>query len=214
LKRTALFFLACFIFPTSLVRGSQDIIPLGTGVGMMGGYATYADQNHGGSVAFGLSFILGLSRNFAIEIAGTRSESNISGSTMGLAPGKFTTIPIQLNVQFRFPTSARLVPFISIGGGYYINTYKIAPNVVFSGGNVGYPFIENVRNSIGGQIGGGIDFFANAKIALGARICYSISNAKGAWSYTGPTGIVTSGTIDKIKLNYLFLGINVRYVFR
>jgi outer membrane protein W len=213
-KNISILFAICVLL-TSFGTADQRTTPLGTEIGIIGGYASYSDQNHAGSAAYGLTFTLGITKNIALELVGLPSDSTITGSSEGLDAGKLTTVPIQLNIQFRFPVTDQFVYYLSLGGGLHVNTFKIDSTVASSWQNLGFSINDKVNNSMGFQVGGGFDFFATENFALGPIISYSISNTKGSWSMTeNSTGIVTSGNIDKIKLNSLFFGIRLLYVFK
>jgi outer membrane protein W len=214
-KNISILFAICVLL-TSFGIADQKTTPLGTGIGILGGYATYPDQNNVGSAAYGLSLTLGITKNIAIELVGLPSNPTITGSPGGLDAGKLKTVPIQLNIQFRYPVTDQFAYYLNLGGGLYLNTFNIDSTVASSWQNLGFSINEKVNNSFGFQVGGGFDFFATENFALGPIISYSFSNTKGSRSMTeNSTGIVTSGTIDNIKLNSLFIGIRMLvYIFK
>ena len=195
---------------------AQETWPMGTGIGLFGGYAMPSSDLYSGSIAYGLNLSYVVMKNLAIELTGFRFESDVEGSTDGLSAGKLAVMPIQLSLQGRFPVSGgRLVPFVEAGAGYYLNTFTLDEALASDWSAVGFNLDESVENVVGFHFGAGLDFFVARNIALGAGVKYCIATTKGAWSLTETaTGTSATGDLEDLKVGPLAFGIRLRFIFK
>ncbi len=194
---------------------SQEAWPMGSGIGLFGGYAMPANEGYSGTIAYGFNLSFVVMKNLAVELTGFRFESDVEGSTDGFSAGKMAVMPIQLSLQGRFPVSGgRLIPFVEAGAGYYLNTFTLDGALASDWNAVGFDLEESVENVVGFHVGAGLDFFVARNISLGAGVKYCIATTKGSWSLTDTTtGTSASGDLEDIKVGPLAFGIRLRYIF-
>ena len=205
---------AAVMLPTAL--RAQETWPMGTGIGLFGGYAQPANEGYGGAVAYGFNLSFVVMKNLAVEVTGFRFESAVDGSVPGLSKGKLAVMPVQLSLQGRFPMSGgRLVPFVEAGAGYYLDTFTLDEALAADFNAVGLKADESVDNVVGFHFGAGLDFFVARNIALGAGVKYCIATAKGSWSMTDTaSGTAVNGDLDDLKVGPLAFGVRLRFIFK
>lgn len=195
---------------------AQETWPMGTGLGLFGGYARPSDDLYEGAVAYGFNLSYVFTPNLAVELSGFRFESAVKGSTDGLSEGKLAVMPVQLSVQGRFPMKGgRLIPFVEAGAGYYINKFSLDSGLASDWAALGFDMEESVESVVGYHFGAGVDFFVSGKISLGAEVKYCIATAQGTWRLADAAGgAEASGELKDLGVGPLAFGIRLKYVLK
>ncbi|MDW7761303.1 MAG: OmpW family outer membrane protein [Acidobacteriota bacterium] len=181
-------------------------------IGGGGGYMS--TSKYGSGVVFGGSLAAGLTKNIGIELRGSYFQGDVAGEASGLSKGKFTTIPIQLSLQFRYPVGDKLVPYFGGGAGYYMNDFALDASVVSKWSDVGFTISETMDPCIGFHFGGGLDFLFAPKIIVNLDVRYALAKTAGAWKLVDENGAAeASGTLDNLEINPLAATLSIRYGF-
>ena len=189
---------------------------MGTGVGLAAGDAKPSDSLYSGGVSGGLVFSIGLWKYLALEIQGGYFGSGVQGSNEGLSKGKLTVIPIQLSLQGRYPVNeGRLMPYLELGGGYYLNSFAVDSDLVDDWERVGFALEEKVEGAFGFHFGAGLDFFLSRNFSLGLGFKYCLVRMNGSWSLTDNAGSTeVTGDLEDLKLSPLTIALRLRFVFK
>ncbi len=159
--------------------------PLGIGVGLAGGYAKPSNELYSGGMAFGFCVSIGFIEYLAVEITGQYFGPKVESSDEGLSKGKLSIMPIQLSLQGRYPFSGgRLVPYLELGGGYYLNNFTVDGDLAGNWERVGFKLEEKVESAMGFHFGAGLDFYVIRNLSLGLGFKYCLAKMKGSWSLT------------------------------
>jgi len=194
----------------SAAQTSPDFHKFSIGAG--GGYMS--TSKYGSGLVFGGSLVAGITKNFGIELRGSYFQGDVAGEASGLSKGKFTTIPIQLSLQFRYPVGDKLVPYLGGGAGYYLNDFALDASVVSKWSNVGFTISETMDPGIGFHFGGGLDFLVVPKIIVNIDVRYALAKAKVTWKLADENGVAeASGTLDNLEINPLAAALSIRYGF-
>ena len=185
------------------------------GLGLMGGYGLFSDNNYNGGVAFGATFTFGFSRNIAIELGGIYLKGAVAGNTDTLAKGKLTTVPLQLSLMGRLPIGKMITPYILAGGNYFLNSFTLDSTVTDGWNAVDFTLTEKVDKSFGFHFGGGLEFALSKSLSAGADVRYFIAKTKGNWSLKDNKSPVESiGTFSDLKLDALMFAVGLKYFFK
>ena len=183
-------------------------------IGIGAGYSMPRENNYSDEVYYGGNFCLGISKNLSIELSGLRVQYDVVGSVDGLSNGELSIIPIQLSIQVRFPVTHRFVPYALGGGGYYLNSFALAEEIINTWDALGFDIEEKIENSIGYHFGAGLDLFITGNIVINADFRYCLVKAKGSWSLTDQiSGTVTSGNLDNLNINTIMFGAGLKFCF-
>jgi len=181
-------------------------------LGLVGGYIS--TPKCGSGPVFGGTFMLGISKNFALEIRASRFQGEVPGEINGLSKGRLTTMPIQLSLLVRIPIGSRIVPYILGGGGYFLNDFKIDSTIASDWSAVGFTISEEIEGSAGFHFGTGLDFLLSSHVGLNADIRYSFTAAKGTWKLIDKYGVAQeTGSLPDLKINPLAAGLGIRFGF-
>jgi outer membrane protein W len=181
-------------------------------LGICAGYATSSE--YGGGAAYGGVFNIKITKNIAFELCGFTFPGTAKGESGGLSKGTLTIIPIQLSVQGCLNVGERLVPYISAGGGYYMNKHRIDSQIASNWKSLGFNISEKVENKISLHFGAGMDVILSSALGLNADLRYCLLNTRGSWVLTDEiSGTSVSGQIGNINLNSLVLSISIKIFF-
>ncbi|MCK5059056.1 MAG: porin family protein [Candidatus Aminicenantes bacterium] len=184
------------------------------GIGVTAGYALPGNTNLDGALTYGINFCYEITKYFALEVSGLRFQSGVTGEVDSLSDGTLTVMPLQLSLQGRYPVNNQLVPYVSGGIGYYLNSFALDNEVVNNWNAVNFDIEESLEHAIGFHFGAGIDYFIIPNIAVNADFKYCIFKAAGTWTLTDLTGTATaSGDIAEIDLNTVIFTAGVKYFF-
>lgn len=185
-----------------------------SGIGIIAGYAMPSEKKYESGLNYSANFYLGITKNIAIEISGQRFQSNVEENPEALSKGKLSITPIQPGLQFRFPISSKIVPYLAGGGGYYMNSFSLDDEIDNSWNNLGFDVEEKVENAAGFYFGTGIDLFFTKNLAFNADIRYNIAKTKGSWELTDQiSNVNTPGALENLNLNSIILGAGLKFCF-
>lgn len=183
-------------------------------VGLTAGYAKAFKSEHGSGLAYGLNVGYDLSSRIAVGLRLTRFELGITESPDGLSKGKTTLMPIEIEVQGRFPVGAKLTPYVAVGGGYAVNSHKMDGGLSSQWSTVGFSVSESVKSGFSILGGAGLDFAVTPKILANFEVRIMMSKSDGSWTMKDvATGTQASGTLSGLSWNSVIAGLSVKYVF-
>jgi len=206
-----------FLIALPAPAGAQDYEGIkGMGVGLAAGFAKPSDSLFSGGVSAGLVFSIGLMKYLAVELQGGYFMSGVEGSADGLSKGTLNVIPLQLSLLVRYPVAGgRLMPFLEMGGGYYLNNFALDSELSEDWEQIGFTMEEEVESTLGFHFGLGFDYFLSRNLALGLGFRYGLAKAEAGWSLTDiASSIEASGDLESIGLNPLTIALRLRYVFK
>jgi outer membrane protein len=218
-KIVVLFFVvSAFVLVFGQVGLAQDMKGK-FGIGARIGYVNYAgdDYEESGSTIdvdfdaaamYGGNLVYYIHRYFSFELSAdyVKTDTEIKGS--GLSPtniGELKQVPIILNGRFHFSTNQKIRPYLSAGIGYYINDFDLSDSlssVLPSGSEL------DPDNSIGFNLGGGIQFLLNEHFAIDLDLKYIWNKTDFEAKAPGYAPEETS-----VNLDNFYVGIGLKYYF-
>ncbi len=213
--------LAAGLAVLALTAGGLGAAPLGNGLrlSLNGDYVitSATDQNNG--FGAGASLALAVSPNLSFELNAQFTSVATTGTTTGGEPilqqGRLRQIPIQLLAQLRLPLpSLPLVPYITAGAGYSLNSFSLDETLVAGFDDLGIDVTEDIANSFVWTVGAGIDYLASPELVFNVHALYRSSSADADWSFTDQvSGEAVQGTLTGLGLKDIVLGIGIGYRF-
>ncbi|MEW5735739.1 MAG: OmpW family outer membrane protein [Thermodesulfobacteriota bacterium] len=179
------------------------------GVGLRVGYKTYAgddesdpvvgkiDLDFDSTVAYGANFTWFFVDDFAAELAVeyAKSTMTVKGGGQSVDIGDVSQLPILLTLRYQ-PTLAECwMPYVGIGGGYFINDFSENENS--RGANV------ELEDKFGFLVNVGCEYLIDGSNAIGLDLRY-------CWDSTKDKNTVNSESID---LNALNISLGYKYYF-
>ncbi|MCX6554698.1 MAG: outer membrane beta-barrel protein [Candidatus Aminicenantes bacterium] len=185
------------------------------GVGVWGGYGLFSNGQFNDGVAFGASFILGLGKYFAVELAGSYLGTSVENEANSLSKGKLAAMPLQLSLLGRFPVGKKLTPYLLAGGNYFFNSFSLDSASADGWDAVGITLSEKVAGAFGFHFGAGLEFALGDSLSADVDVRYFLANGKSNWSMKDNESLVeTSGTLSDIKLNAMVFALGFKYFFK
>jgi outer membrane protein W len=183
-------------------------------IGIESGYSMPRENYYSDEIYYGGNFSLGISKNLSLELSGLRVLYEVEGSADGLSNGELSVIPIQLSIQVRFPVTARFIPYVLGGGGYYLNSFTLDEEIINTWDALGFDVEETIENSFGYHVGAGLDFFITGNIGINVDLKYCLVKTKGSWSLTDQIGgTIVSGDLENLSLNSIMVGAGLKFCF-
>lgn len=188
--------------------------------GLFGGFALTSEANYGNGIAFGGHLGFDLTPNIAVELRATRFSFDVTGSDIGLSEGKMGVMPLELNIQGRFPVGKSIIPYIAVGLGYSLNSFDVDAALLDDWDAVGMTIEETVKSGLAIFAGLGLDFAImpgpnpgqGLFINLEAR--YMMSKASGSWTLTDQVSKTSTGAdLKDLKLDTIMFGLGFKYGF-
>jgi opacity protein-like surface antigen len=187
----------------------------GIRIGLMGGYASMSE--YGGGIAYGGTIGIDLMKYVAVEIKGTRFQGGTyAGSADGLSKGVMTRMPIEFHIQGRFPLmNGKLIPYLTVGGGFGLNSFEVDPELVSSWNDLGMTISEKVENKIFiPAIGLGLDFAIMPNFVVNLEGRYLMGKTDGSWSLLeNNSGIEATGTLADLNMSTIVFGLGFKFQF-
>lgn len=159
------------------------------------------------AVMFGGNLTYYIHRYFSFELSVDYAKTDVDLKVLSLSEniGEMKQIPIILNGRFHFSTNQKISPYLSVGIGYYINDFDLSDSlssVAPSG------FELDPEDSIGFNLGGGIQFLLNEHFALDLDLKY-------IWNETDVEAKAPGYTTEEISvdLDNFYVGIGLKYYF-
>jgi outer membrane protein W len=202
--------------PVESARGKEIVPPSRrTSIGFLAGAGFFSASRIGASPAFGMSFSLGISRNLAVELAGSFLMAKTDYDPQTHSQGKLLAMPLQFSLIGRFPVGRKLTPFALAGGSYFINSFMLDGTVKDGWSAVGMSVSEKVNNALGVHFGAGVEYSLSRFLTVGIDVRYFLAKAKGSWSLKeNASGLESSGTYSGVNLNALVGSMALKYVFK
>ncbi|MGB8951546.1 MAG: hypothetical protein WCC06_02610 [Candidatus Aminicenantales bacterium] len=183
--------------------------------GILGGYALTSERNYGTGLTYGLNFCFEVSKSLAFELSGFRFQCPVNSAPEGLSQGKLSVLPVLLSLQTRFPVNGNVyIPYIILGGGYYITHFTMDSAVSAQWEDVGFRIEEKIENAFAVHFGVGIEVFLNSKISVyfDARYGYARSNGSRTLSDSS-SGEKIPETLESFNLDTLLIGMGIKFSF-
>ena len=182
---------------------------------LQAGYALPPESAYEGDIVFGGGLSYLVTPNVAVELALYRTQSEVQGTLEGLSSGKLTMMPVSLSVQGRYPLGDRLIPYAQVGVAYNFLDFKLCSLCQSEWEEVGFAISEEIDNSIGFQVGAGLDYRITDRIAVNVDLRYQILNGQGTWSMSDQfSGISQSGNLDDLNLSALVFRIGAKFFLK
>ena len=190
--------------------------------GLCGGFALTNEANYGNGIAFGGHLGFELTPNIAVELRATRFSFDVTGSEIGigLSKGTMAVMPLELNIQGRFPVGKSIIPYIALGLGYSLNSFDLDAELLDDWNAVGMTIEETVKSGLAIFAGLGLDFAImpgpnpgqGLFINLEAR--YMMSKTSGSWTFTDQVSKTSTGAdLKDLKLDTIMFGLGFKYGF-
>jgi hypothetical protein len=176
------------------------------------GYGRFADKSYGGAVVYGASLGFDLTRNLSLEICGTRLDGSATATTDGLSAGQLAVMPLEIMVEGRFPFGdGKWAAFAAFGGGFVLTSFTYDATAAASWTAAGFAVVENVQSTACATASAGLEYALGRTSALRLEARYRVAKPSGTWSITDSlSGESVSGTLDKLSLDSLTVGLVVR----
>jgi outer membrane protein W len=185
---------------------------IGAGISM--GYTIPSDSHYKGGPKIGGSLIFIPIKYCALELSGLYSQSSTEDDTDALSEGKLTAIEIGLNLVGRFPIKDTFIPYISAGGCYSINNFKLDADLISTWEDLGFDIAETVENAFGAVVGAGFDFQMVRGLILGIDFKYRLMTSDGTWTFTDQlSSSEEQRTITQLNLNSISVTLGIKYLF-
>ena len=196
------------------LASAQDTIKLSRG--NISGFGSFAaaqadglDSGHG----FGFSGAYFFGDTIGVEGAYRRQGFTIEETdTNLLAPGDLNANVITLNVVARL-SSGRVQPYGTGGVAFFMNDYSTDSSTAQQLAQFNFTPNDSVENTVGFNVGGGVDIQASRSIGIFVEGRYFIATADTDRSLIDDFTQVTANDPGEQKLNYLTLNVGVRIYF-
>ena len=184
------------------------------GIGARVGYVNYAgddydvsgsniDVDFDNAAIYGGNLVYYIQRYFSLELSAdyVKTDTELKGvDSSPINIGELKQVPIILNGRFHFSTNQKISPYLSGGIGYYLNDFDLSNS---SAGNELDP-----DNSIGFNLGGGIQFLLNEHFAIDLDLKYIWNKTDFEAKVPGYAPEETS-----VNLDNFYVGIGLKYYF-
>lgn len=187
-------------------------IKIGAGISI--GYTIPFDSHYKEGPKLGGRLIFIPIKYCALELSGFYSQSSTEDDTDALSEGKLSAIEIGLNVVGRFPIKDKFIPYISAGGIYSINSFKLDADLISTWDDLGFDIAETVENAFGAVVGAGFDFQMVSGLTLGIDIKCRLMTSEGNWTFTDQlSSSEETATITQLNLNSISVFLGIKYLF-
>lgn len=181
-------------------------------ISIQSGYAKM--PNYEGGYILGGTFTLNILRNFAIELSIFRFPGKSKGGINDLSKGSLEFLPIQIGLRLQGNIGKYIIPYVNVGGDYFLNKFKIDSQIKNQWQNLGFDINENILNNFSAHIGGGLDFSLSKYILLEVGAKYCFANTNGEWEFKDNfSGEIVKGKLEKLELNPLIFNIGLKLFF-
>lgn len=150
-------------------------------IGASGGYGGFSD--HSGKAAFEIGAGYSFSKSLVLLINTGYLSTDTDGKEEDFSTGKVSSVPVELSLKFRLSSSGKLIPWVSAGAGYYINSFSIESGMSSSYEKLGIKVSEEPDNSIGLLFGAGLDYMLGKSVYAGLSAKYVIAKTSADWSF-------------------------------
>ncbi len=185
-----------------------DVIDKGTYTGPGSDLGSSDADNSG---VYGFDIFYGFTERIALDLTMTYRKTDIKVD--GSEWGDVKTISLIPSIQFRYPLSQTVTPYIDVGMGININSFNESSS--FNANN------EDVimDNSLALKIGTGLDFFARENLILNVALDWIYNKGDTVSNVTEDT-VINGTTVNKGRyrswetdLSGFNLMFGIRYLF-
>lgn len=181
------------------------------GIGLEAGFGMFQEEQFGEGTAISLNLFYNFTPKFRMELKGGYMSIKTEEEPTGLSQGTLKVMPLMLSLQYRMKVGAKLFPYLTVGVGYYINSFDLEIGNEWLA--LGYEINDEVDSGLGFHAGLGLDYFFSPAMAFTLDARYVMANLKGTYSIRElVTGITNSGGFD-IPLNHFVVGAGLRFLF-
>jgi len=175
------------------------------------GYAFPGESSYGSDISFGGGVGFLVNRFVSVELGLVRYPSQAESSPQGLSAGRLTLMPVYFSVQGRYPLTNRITPYAQVGVAYNFLDFKLCSQCQAAWDDLGFVVAEDVDNSLGFQVGAGLDYGITPTIAVNADLRYHILSGQGTWSLSDQfSSVLQSGELSDLNLNALVFRVGVK----
>lgn len=199
-----------------MLAGSAGILNAASGakkkgIGLEAGFGMFQEAQFKEGTAISLNLFYTFTPKFRMELRGGYMSVKSDNEPTGLSQGTLKVIPLQLSLQYRLKMGAKLFPYLTIGAGYYINSFDLEKGGEWQA--LGYEINDDVDSGAGFHAGLGLDYFFSPSVAFALDARYVFANLKGTHSISEVvTGITNTGEID-VPMNHFTVGVGLRFLF-
>ncbi len=163
--------------------------------GVSGGYGSFSDYS--GKASFEVSAGYKLTGNLMLLLNAGYVAGNTDADAEDFSGGKLHTVPLELSVRYQLKKEGKLIPWLSAGGGYYLNGFSLDGNIKKSYSDQGFEVTESVKNRLGLTLGAGIDYAAGSSVTLVLSVKYVNMSSPAGWSIKDVrSGVTRKGEFD------------------
>lgn len=162
----------------------------------------------GGAVAGFFSPVLGAEfsvRLQSFDVAGTDANE--------LSSGTLDAIVVTGNVVARFPTSGKVVPYVTGGVAFYTSDFEIESGLASDLAAFNFTAVDSVENAVGFNAGGGVLFALGRSFGVFGEARYVVASADTTGGLSDQVSGVTREVAGSQKLNNLSIGFGVSILF-
>jgi hypothetical protein len=179
---------------------------------LRGGYGLFVDKSYSGAAAYGAGAGFDLARHLSLELSGMRLSSSAAATSDGLSAGRIGLMPLEIMVEARFPLGAgKWAAFGAFGGGFVLTSFTFDSTAAAAWTAAGFAVVEKVQSTACVSAAAGLEVALSGTSALRLEARYRLMKPSGTWSITDLiSGETVSGTLDKLSLDSLTVGLAVR----
>ena len=181
--------------------------------GLFGGFATTGADGLDSGAVFGGSAAFFFTDRLGIEAGVRRRSLDVTATPSNvLSGGSLDSTVVTGSVVFRFP-GARVAPYLLAGVAYFSNTFEVAPAIASDLAALNFQVSEDVKSSLGFNVGAGADFLVASRFALFGEVRYLAGSMDTAAELTDTISGTAAETEGSQDLNGLEMRAGVRFVF-
>lgn len=176
------------------------------------GAGVFMDKSYGIAAVYGVGLGFDLARNLSLELSGTRLDTSVTAATDGLSAGRLGLMPLEIMVEARFPFGGGTwAAFGAFGGGFVPASFTFDSAAAAAWTAVGFAVAENVQSNACLSAAAGLEMALSATSVVRLEARYRLMKPSGTWSITDTlSGETTSGTLNKLSLDFFTFGVAVR----
>ena len=139
-------------------------------IGLFGGFATAGADGLEDGAVFGASAAFFFSKRLGLEVGvHRRSLDVVSTSSNQLSGGSLGSTVLTGSLVFRIPAGARVGPYLLGGIAYFSNSFDVSSAIADQLAALNFDVTEEVKSSVGFNVGAGVEFLASRNLSLFAE---------------------------------------------
>jgi outer membrane protein W len=172
-------------------------------------FNTNIDTEYDSSVSISADFTYLFNESFSLELSLGYLKTDMTVSRFGdkLGYGELTQIPILLTGRYHFSVNDKVMPYIGLGVGYYLNDMEDADGNgdFFDDAPSGVNSFAD--DAFGFHLAGGVEYFVTDNVALNLDLKYVLLSTTIGFDGAG------YDENDSTTLNSFVFGIGAKYYF-